>query len=427
MTIWTVSPSGPLTGSLRVPGDKSVSHRSLLFNAIATGTATVTGLLESGDVQASRSAVEALGAVVEDVEPGVIRITGTGDNLAEPGDVIDCGNSGTSIRLLCGLLAAHPFLTVLTGDHSLRSRPMARVAKPLRELGARIDGREDGRLAPLVVRGGELASMRFDLSIASAQVKTCLLLAGRRTGISVREPRQSRDHTERLLTGMGADLTQDADGWWTLGANTALTAIDVDVPGDLSAAAFWLVAASIVPGSDITLRGVGLNPTRAGVIDALRKMGANIEVTELPAAGAEPIGDIRVQHAQLHGARIDGDLALRCLDELPVLSVAAAVARGVTVIADAEELRVKESDRIARTAAGLRALGIAVTEAPDGMTITGGRLRGGSGIDGSGDHRITMAFAVAACAADGPVTIEGADSITSSYPAFPAHLDSLRG
>ena len=427
MTTWTVSPSGPLTGSLRVPGDKSVSHRSLLFNAIATGTATVTGLLDSGDVQASRQAVEALGAVVEDVEPGVVRITGTGDALAEPGDVIDCGNSGTSIRLLCGLLAAHPFLTVLTGDHSLRSRPMARVAKPLRELGARIDGREDGRLAPLVVRGGELRSMRFDLPIASAQVKTCLLLAGRRTGISVREPRQSRDHTERLLTGMGADLTQSDDGWWTLGPNTSLTALDVDVPGDLSAAAFWLVAASIVPGSDVTLRGVGLNPTRAGVIDALRKMGASIEVTELPAAGAEPIGDIRVQHAQLHGARIDGDLALRCLDELPVLSVAAAVADGVTVIADAEELRVKESDRIARTAAGLRALGITVTEAPDGMTITGGQLRGGSGIDGSGDHRITMAFAVAACAADGPVTIEGADSITSSYPAFPEHLERLRG
>lgn len=419
-----VAPGGPLRGRVEVPGDKSVSHRALLFNALATGSARVRGLLRGEDVLRSLAAVRALGVRVDDDGEELV-VHGTGA-LREPDDVVDCGNSGTTIRLLMGLLAAEPFFTVLTGDGSLRRRPMKRVADPLRALGATLDGRDGGDRAPLSVRGGDLQPGRLTLPVASAQVQTAVLLAGRRAGVAVQTPGPCRDHTVRMLRGMGARLTAGADGWLALDPVDRLDPLDVDVPRDLSSAAFWLVAGAVVPGSEIHLPAVGVNPTRAGVIDALRAMGASIEVTPRDVAGAEPVADLTVRHGGLHGARIDGTLALRCLDELPVLAVAAAFAEGTTVIADAAELRVKESDRIARTAAGLRALGVDVEEHPDGLTIHGGRPGGPGTVDASGDHRIAMAFAVAGCASPGGVRIDGEESIATSYPSFLDTLSRLR-
>lgn len=425
MTVLEVAPRGPLSGTIHVPGDKSISHRALLLNALATGDARVRGLLRGEDVMRSLAAIRALGVVVDD-DGETLVVHGTGA-LTEPEDVVDCGNSGTTLRLLAGILAAEPFHAVLTGDDSLRGRPMGRVVTPLRALGAQLDGRQDGTRAPLAVRGGTIApGARFDLPVASAQVKTALLLAGRRGGIAVREPDTSRDHTERMLRRMGAELAVDDAGWLTLAPTPSLTALDVDVPGDLSSAAFWMVAAAIVPGSCLTLPRVLVNPTRAGVLDALRGMGADVVVTPVDAPGAEEVADVVVRHRPLHGARIDGALALRCLDELPVLAIAAATASGRTVIADAAELRVKESDRIARVVAGLTALGVDVVERPDGMVITGGPLVGPAPIDAHGDHRIAMAFAVAACVAPGGVRIAGAEAIATSYPTFLADLDRVR-
>jgi len=424
--IRTVEPGGALHGSLRVPGDKSVSHRALLLNSLTGGTARIRGLLDSEDVHATRGAVQALGVTVRADGPDWI-LTAP-ERLNEPEDVVDCGNSGTTIRLLTGLLAPLDLSVVLTGDHSLRRRPMGRVVQPLRDLGVCIDGRDHGNLAPLTLRGGTVrpgASHR--LSISSAQVKTCLLLAGRKEGTSVWEPRDSRDHTERMLRAMGAPLRQAADRTWHLDPVEHLAPLDVDVPRDLSAAAFWLVGGSIVPGSDLRLPGVGLNPTRAGVVDALQRMGARIEAEPVDASGAEPVANLRVQATALRGTDIAGDLALRCLDEIPVLAVAAACAEGVTRIRDAAELRVKESDRIARVVQGLRSLGIDVEEYPDGMAIQGGAFKGPGQVDADGDHRIAMAFAMAGCITPGGVQISGAHSIGSSYPRFFDDLASLRG
>lgn len=422
---WRVTPGGPLRGRLRVPGDKSISHRALLFNGLARGRAKVRGLLDGEDVRATAAALRAMGVRIE-AEADAVIVEAPAGGLREPSNVLDCGNSGTSIRLLAGVVASRPMFAVLTGDDSLRGRPMKRVADPLRRMGAGVWGRDGDRLPPIAVRGGDLRPCEHDLSVASAQVKTCLLLAGLGCGVAVREPSQSRDHSERLLARMGAKLSRDADGWIRLQADNQLEAVDVEVPGDLSAAAFWLVAASVVPGSEVVLENVGVNPTRAGVLDALRAMGADITREREREVAGEPVADLRVRHAALRGARIDGELALRALDELPVLSVAASFATGETTIADAEELRVKESDRIARVATGLRALGVAVEERPDGMVVQGGAPAGPAEVDGSGDHRITMAFAVAGLVAPGGVLVRGADSITSSYPAFPRHLEALR-
>ncbi len=410
-----LSPRGPLRGELRPPGDKSLSHRSLLINALATGDARVRGLLRGEDVLGTLRAVRALGVQVDDDGTDVI-VRGTG-TLSEPADVIDCGNSGTTARLLLGVLAAESFSAVLTGDGSLRGRPMGRVARPLRALGARIDGRKDGTLLPIAVRGPVSTGGRVELDVASAQVKTALLLAARRHGIAVREPETSRDHTERMLRRMGAAL-EVADGWVTLAPTERLDPLDVDVPADLSSAAFWLVAASIVPGSELVLRNVGINPTRTGVLDALLAMGADITVEPVDAKGAEPVADLVVRYRGLRGARIDGALALRALDELPVLSVAAAFAHGTTTIADAAELRVKESDRIARVVMGLRALGVAVEERPDGMVIEGGGAQGPAQVDCKGDHRLAMSFAVAGLAAPGQVELTAAEEMRTSYPTF---------
>ncbi len=419
-----IEPAGSLVGEVQLPGDKSVSHRSLLFNALASGPARVTGLLRSGDVAATANALRSLGVRIE-ARANEVVVSPPGE-FVSPSQPLNCGNSGTTIRLLAGWLSAQPGFTVLTGDASLSKRPMGRVAIPLRSMGARIDGRDAGNLAPLAVRGGHIEpGTRHDLTVASAQVKSAILLAGRSAGVSVREPRQSRDHTERMLRAMGADLRQDADRWWHLAPTHELAPLDVAVPRDLSAAAFWLVAGSIVPGSHIRLPAVGVNPTRAGVLDALQRMGAHITIEPLQVPGAEPIADIEVRASGLTGATIDGDLALRCLDELPILAVAAACADGVTTIRDAAELRVKESDRIARVVGGLRTLGVDVEELPDGMVIHGGQLNGPGHVDAHGDHRIAMAFAIAGRVATGGMVIENADAVTSSYPDFFDQLHSL--
>ncbi len=422
---WSVAPRGSLRGEPRVPGDKSVSHRALMLNSLASGPARVRNLLGAEDVVATTRAMRQVGVTIV-AKGGEVVITPPAGGLQEPGDVIDCGNSGTSMRLLAGVFAARKIHAVLTGDISLRKRPMERVVAPLRKMGARIDGREDGKLAPLSIRGADLKMIDYTLPVAAAQVKSALLLAGLASGVAVREPRPSRDHTERMLIRMGASVRR-AEEWLVLLPAKTLDPIDVDVPGDISAAAFWLVAACIVPGSELMIRGVGINPTRTGILDVLDAMGADVQVFPIEAAGAEPQADLLARFGPLVGTRIDGDLALRCLDELPVIAIAAAFASGETVIADAAELRVKESDRIARVVTGLRSLGIEVEERPDGMVIQGGRPQGPGVVDATGDHRIAMSFAVAGAAADGGLTIVGSDSVSSSYPDFPTQMEALRG
>lgn len=412
--------AGPLRGRITVPGDKSISHRAFLINALAPGCARLTGVLDSEDVGRSRDLVRALGVEVTP-DSGGYRID-VPERLHEPSDVVDCGNSGTTMRLGAGVVAQIDGLTVLTGDHSLRRRPMGRIVEPLMSMGATIDGRQGRSLAPLVVRGGELRPVSHDLSIASAQVKSAILLGGRSCGARVREPRRSRDHTERFLRAMGAELREEPDGELVLDPST-WHAVDVRVPGDISSAAFWLVAASLVPGSELELPSVGLNPSRTGALDVLRKMGAEFTVSE-PLDEVEPQGLITVRSAELHGIRIAGDLALRSLDELPVLAVAAVMAQGETVIADAAELRVKESDRIARIAMGLRELGAEIEERPDGMVIAGGGFHGRSRatLDANGDHRLAMAFSVAGLLAPTGVRILHADAVRTSYPGFFSEL-----
>ena len=451
---WFSSPRGPLRGELRMPGDKSISHRALVLNALADGPARVRGLLDADDVRSTATALRALGVEIEAQADGVI-VRPPARGLVEPDVPLDCGNSGTTMRLLAGALAARPLFAVLTGDASLRRRPMDRVLQPLAHMGARVDGRAGGRFAPVTIRGGDLQMLHHALPIASAQVKSALLLAGLRCGVAVKEPRPSRDHTERMLARMGATLRRAPDSaepqrprrarrvatdpsqvmqvstitgsdWLVLLPTDRLSPLDVDVPGDLSSAAFFLVAAAIVPGSDLRLRGVGVNPTRAGVIDALRAMGARIDVEPLDSPGAEPTADLRIRAGALQGTLIGGELSLRCIDEIPALAIAAAFAEGETIIRDAAELRVKESDRIARVVQGLRSMGVEVEELPDGMIIRGGGPRAAGLVDATGDHRIAMAFAVAGLAAPGGVQIVGAESITSSYPSFRADLERLR-
>ncbi len=389
----------PLRGRMRVPGDKSISHRALLFAALASGTSRLWWLADGDDVVRSRAAIEALGAKVragagspgearelhqpplkqigERVGPVVI-VRGAGfDGLSEPETVLDCGNSGTSIRLLTGILAGRPFHSVLTGDASIARRPMGRVVDPLRLMGAQIDGRDGGRLVPLAIRGGGLSGMRHELPVASAQVKTALLLAGlQATGATeVTEPALSRDHTERLLPAMGAILEAIPGGVRVEPAG-GLTPIDLAIPGDPSAAAFFVVGACITPGSDLIVEDVCLNPTRIGFVDVLRRMGADVEAVVKEERGGEPVGDIRVAAGPLRATAIGGDEIPRVIDEIPALAVAAAFAAGTTEVADAAELRVKESDRIGTVAQELSQLGIAVEPRADGLVITGGAPHG---------------------------------------------------
>lgn len=411
-------PGVPLRGILDVPGDKSVSHRAIMLGALAEGTTRIDGFLEGEDTRATAAIFARLGVRIEAPSPGVRIVSGVGlHGLQPPQGPLDCGNAGTAMRLLAGVLAGQRFDSVLVGDESLSRRPMARVIGPLAAMGAGIDS-DEGR-APLRIRGGRaLRGIDYALPVASAQVKSALLLAGlyAQGRTRVREPHPTRDYTERMLAAFGAACTF-APGEATLAGGRALRARDVRVPADFSSAAFLLVAACIVPGSELVLHRVGMNPRRTGLLHVLRAMGADIIEQGLDERGGEPVCDLRVRHAPLRGIEVPVEHVPDMIDEFPVLFVAAACAAGQTVVRGAAELRVKESDRIASMAAGLRALGIDIQETPDGATIQGGALRSGV-VDSQGDHRIAMAFAVAAQLADGQVRIDDVANVATSFPGF---------
>lgn len=407
-----------LSGTLTVPGDKSVSHRSLMFSAIATGTSRIRGLLEGEDCLATAAAMRALGVPVHREGEGDWRVEGVGlRGLRAPGAPLDLGNSGTGMRLLCGLMAAQPFASTLVGDASLSLRPMRRVTDPLGRMGARITT-NDGH-APIEISPAErLSGIDFEMPIASAQLKSALLIAGLFADSPTRliEPAPSRDHTERMLLAMGAEVTRDGQSVGVAPCER-LESVDLRVPADLSSAAFFLVAASLVPGSTLTLSAVGTNPTRRGVLDILTLMGADIELRNPQAVGGEPVADLVVRCAGLRGAEVPEQLVPLAIDEFPVLFVAAAVADGVSAFSGLAELRHKESDRIGVMVQGLRSLGIEVEEGEDWVRIVGGTLRAGR-IDSHGDHRIAMAFAVGAAVAEGPIVIDNAREIATSFPNF---------
>ena len=374
----TPPPDGlALTGRLKIPGDKSISHRALMLGAIATGETRIQGLLLGEDPRSTAACFQAMGATISDLEQEWVTVQGCGlGNLQEPDHVLDAGNSGTTLRLMLGLLAAHRdrFFTV-TGDASLRSRPMGRVINPLTEMGATLWGRRHNTLAPLAIQGQVLKPIHYQSPMASAQVKSCVLLAGLLTegDTTVTEPSRSRDHSERMLAAFGANLTVDLDARSvTLHGPATLTGQTVVVPGDISSAAFWLVAAAITPGSDLVVENVGINPTRTGVLEALQAMEADITLENERMVTGEPVADLRVRHSQLKAATFSGDLIPRMIDEIPILAVAALHAQGTTVIKDAAELRVKESDRLAVMASQLTAMGAQITEHPDGLDIQGG-------------------------------------------------------
>ena len=411
-----VSPAGRLRGRVRVPGDKSISHRAALIGALARGDTVIHDFLRADDCLHTVSCLRALGVGIED-EGSRLIVRGMGPRWRAPMTPLDAGNSGTTMRLLAGILAGQPFQTELTGDASLRTRPMDRIVEPLSRMGARIVASGDGRFPPLRISGGSLRGITYTLPVASAQVKSAVLLAGllAEGPTTVVEPTPTRDHTERMLATFGAPIRRDGDRVSVTAA--ALRGHEVRVCGDISSAAFLLAAAAGMPGSELTVEHVGLNPTRTGFLDVLRALGAEVDVRQTGEDTGEPVGAVTVRGRRLRGVRIGGSLIPRVIDELPVLCVIATAAEGETVISDAAELRVKESDRIAVIARGLRALGGEVEERPDGLTVYGSPLHGGR-VASAGDHRIAMAFAVAGLLAGGPVTVEGAESIAVSFPAF---------
>lgn len=431
MPFWSIEASlTGLTGTLVPAPDKSISHRGALFAALAAGTSRIENFLAGEDCLATAALVRALGATVALAPDGALTVTSPGlAGLKEPPDVLDCGNSGTTMRLSAGVLAGLAGHAVLTGDASLRRRPMGRVVEPLRAMGARIDGRDGGRLAPLAIRGGGLRGITYASPLASAQVKSALLLAGLfATGETlVSEPARSRDHTERLLAAMGADVAVE-DLTVRLRPGRALAPLRMRVPGDFSSAAFWVVAAAILPGSDLLLTGVGVNPTRTGLLDALEAMGADVSRLNPRDEGGEPVCDLRVRHAPLRATRISGALVPRMIDELPVFAVAAGLASGESVVEDAQELRAKESDRIEAVVRHLGALGLAARERPDGFVVTGrpGRYPGGETRSG-GDHRIAMSAAIMGLASERGARVEDVACVETSYPAFGADLARLTG
>jgi len=418
---WWCHGAGALRGTLRVPGDKSITQRALILSALAAGTSEIEGALDAQDCRSTAAALSALGARIE-YSNG--RVLVSGGSLQAPSNPLDLGNSGTGMRLLAGLLAGQPFRATLTGDASLRRRPMRRVAEPLGQMGATVET-TDGH-APVTVSGGSLHAIDYTMPVPSAQVKSAILIAAlhARGTTRVRESVASRDHTERMLPALGC-VPQIASGVISLRGPVRLSPARLHVPGDFSSAAFFVVAASIVPGSAVEIDGVGLNPTRTGLLDAMRAMGAHIEVRNLRTEGGEPVGDLRVEAAPLRGIEVDPAIVPLAIDELPILFVAAAAADGTTRVRGAAELRLKESDRLASMAAGLRTLGVTVAEHPDGLDIEGGRLSGGM-ISSHGDHRVAMAFAVAAQIATAPVRVCDTANVATSFPGF-AELARVAG
>lgn len=416
---FNVLPGGALQGRLRVPGDKSISHRAVMLGALATGTTRVKGFLEGEDSLATLHAFRQMGVSIAGPSDGELRIDGVGlHGLRAPPAALDLGNSGTSMRLMAGILAAQAFDSTLTGDGSLLRRPMARITEPLQRMGARISAAENG-LPPLTIHGGgSLHAIDYALPVASAQIKSCLLLAGLyATGTTrITEPAPTRDHSERMLQAFAWPIRRDGNCISVTGG-ASLTAAELSVPADISSAAFFMVAASIAPGSDMTLVDVGVNPTRTGILHILRLMGANIEILNERHFGAEPVADVRVRYAPLRGIDIPAEYVPLAIDEFPVIFIAAANAEGRTVLTGAAELRVKESDRIAAMADGLQALGVTASPRQDGIEILGGRIGSGK-IDSHGDHRIAMAFAMAGLVARGGVLIDDCANVATSFPGF---------
>jgi 3-phosphoshikimate 1-carboxyvinyltransferase len=416
---WTAAPGRPLRGTLDIPGDKSVSHRAVMLAAIAEGRSRITGFLEGEDTRATAAILGRLGVRIEAPAASERIVHGVGlHGLRAADGPLDCGNAGTGMRLLAGLLAGQGFASTLVGDASLSRRPMGRVIAPLEAMGARIEA-QPGGLPPLMIHAKkDLQGIDYELHVASAQVKSAVLLAGLYAcgETRVREPRPTRDYTERMLAAFGWPIAF-RPGEARLTGGRRLVGTDVAVPADFSSAAFFLVAASLVPGSDLRLRRVGMNPRRTGLLEALRSMGADITVEPAADAGGEPVADLHVRAAPLHGVEVPERLVADMIDEFPALFVAAAFAEGTTVVRGAAELRVKESDRIATMATALRALGARIEERPDGAAIHGGRLDGGS-VDSAGDHRIAMALAVAAQRANGPVSIADCANVATSFPGY---------
>ncbi len=416
--------SAPLKGSIRVPGDKSMSHRAVMFSSLADGTSNIKGLLEGEDVMATLAAFQAMGVTAQGPNNGELTIDGVGmRGLQAPEDALDMGNSGTAMRLISGILAAQNFPSKLVGDESLSGRPMRRVTVPLSSMGARCATDENG-CPPIHIRGvDQLEPIDYKLPIASAQIKSAVLLAGLYANgeTSVTEPAPTRDHTERMLQAYGyecrTEKLNDQASTVSVTGGGQLMAADIDIPADISSAAFFMVAASIVPGSDLTLEHVGINPTRTGVIDVLREMGADIAFLNERDIGGEPVADIRVRYVGLKGIDIDPKYVPLAIDEFPVLCIAAACADGVTTISEAEELRHKESDRISAMVEGLRALGVDLVEHKDGVEITGGKIHGGD-VNSFHDHRIAMAFSVAGAVASESICIDRCENVATSFPNF---------
>lgn len=435
MASLTITPGRALTGTMTVPGDKSVTHRAIILTSLAEGESRLSSYCRGEDCLNTMRAFQALGIQIEE-QPDVLRVQGKGMwGLREADAPIDCGNSGTGTRLLAGLLAGQDFFTILTGDESIRRRPMGRVVKPLREMGAVIAGRKGGELAPLAITGTRLHGIEYSSPVASAQIKSALLFAGlfAEGTMRFREPRLSRDHTERMFQSFGIPLRQEAGALVLEGRpSSGWAGRAIVIPGDFSAAAFFLVGASIIPGSDVTIQNVGINPTRTGLIDVLTAMGANIEVLNRRDQAGEPVADLRVRSAALKGVAVGPELIPQTIDEFPILCVAAAVAEGETTISGAEELRVKESDRIATMSAELRAMGAQMTEKPDGMVIQGlGRAGKNGCLSGTlqgkshGDHRVAMSLAIGGLTASTPTCVADTGCVDTSFPNFERTLAGL--
>ncbi|WP_199425924.1 3-phosphoshikimate 1-carboxyvinyltransferase [Thermaerobacillus caldiproteolyticus] len=417
-----------LNGTIHVPGDKSISHRAVMLGAIANGTTKISNFLTGEDCLSTIDCFRKMGVSITQNGSEVV-VEGKGVNgLQEPKEILNVGNSGTTTRLLLGILASCPFHACLIGDESIAKRPMARVTKPLRMMGAHIDGRDHGNYTPLSIRGGSLEAIQYESPVASAQVKSAILLAGlhARGTTSVTEPHQSRDHTERMVRLFGGEVVVDGVMVSVTGSQQ-LTATSIYVPGDISSAAFFLVAGAIVPNSEIVLKNVGLNPTRTGIIDVLQQMGADIVIENVRNEETEPLGDITIRTSELKGTEIGGALIPRLIDEIPVIALLATQAEGTTVIKDASELKVKETNRIDTVVSELRKLGADIEATEDGMIIHGKTPLKANGtiVDSHGDHRIGMMLAIAACIAKGEVFLQRPEAIAVSYPMFFAHLHSL--
>lgn len=415
-----------LNGKIEIPGDKSISHRSVMFGAIAHGETTVTNFLPGEDCLSTISCFRKLGVRIVE-ENGRLRIFGKGfEGLSEPSEVLDVGNSGTTIRLLMGILAGRPFFSTLAGDQSIARRPMTRVTGPLKQMGAIIDGRKDGDYTPIAIRGGNLKSIHYQLPVASAQVKSALILAGLQAEgtTTIQEPAETRDHTERMIRQFGGEIQTD-QRLITVKGGQRLRAAEVHVPGDISSAAFFLVAGAVIPESEIVLKNVGLNPTRTGIFEVLEKMGANVQIISNDPDSFEPSGDIVVKSSNLTGTIIEGDLIPKLIDEIPIIALMATQAKGKTIIKDAEELKVKETNRIDTVVEELRKLGASIEATADGMIIYGQTKLTGGTVSSHGDHRIGMMLAIAALVCDGEVILENPESISVSYPNFFLHLHHL--